>query len=250
MQIFSRPYLNNLNFGCSESNCSKNNGNSKEFLNPIKKGQEASSACLDLNKVRKLDVLNLRILGDETISGGTFARRPDADLSVLKSSGIKNIVDFRSEAEASFNDKCGKLGLKYFAFPLDGVINFSNGNYFIHKSDQKLVVKPNFVEKLQKYFDVVNSGSSYIGCHYGIDRTNIGVLLNYLLNPGANAITPEIKTWPGDSKKSVLNKLLKVVNKIYKRLDETQKEQLKINNGYDSEIKTKIVKVLVKNIYK
>ena len=83
--------------------------------------------------LKNLDIRNLRLLDTRAVSGGTFEKRPIADLIELKNAGIETIIDFRSEANGIMAKKCRKTGLKYLNVPLDEVRERSNTRYFIMK---------------------------------------------------------------------------------------------------------------------
>lgn len=202
---------------------------------------------INLEKIKALDIKNLRLLNSNIISGGTFAIKPDNELKLLKNTGIDTIIDFRIDAEKNFAGKCKKEGLKYILFPLDDVISRNNPNYFTKQTNKQTIIKPEFINKLKEYFKVMNNNNVYVGCHYGIDRTNIGLVLNYLLNSEYQGYPPEIKTWPGEQKKRVLNLNIKAVKKIFKSLTDEQKQNLGLELEYQKALAEKISKLIRQN---
>jgi len=196
--------------------------------------------------IKELNIPNYRMVNSTSISGGTFSNRSILDLSELKSCGIETIIDFRGEAQQSFADSCKRLGLNYFNFNLNNVINMTNPEYFIPKKNERTMISDKFVSKLKVFFDLVNRGNAYIGCQFGVDRTNIGLVLNYLMNPKTET-APTILTWPYEKKKMIANKNIKVVKKIIKRLTPEQKQYLGIPEDYSSILQERIYRLLDKN---
>ena len=160
--------------------------------------------------------------------------------------GFDTIIDFRGEANSHFQSQCKKKGLKYYNFNLNNVINLTNPEYFIHRDNERIQVTDAFVRKLLEFFEYLNNDKVYMGCQYGVDRTNIGLTLNYLLNPEAKT-APEILTWPYERKKRVANKNIKIVKKIVKRLSEEQKRMLGLPENYQEFMLERIRELLIKN---
>lgn len=200
----------------------------------------------DISKIKEMKVPNFRVVTPTCASGGTFNDRPLKDLQELRKIGITTVVDFRGEAGSYIVQQCKKAKLNYIQFNLNNVLNLSNPEYFIHKNNERTEITDKFVEKLKKFFKLVNKGNVYMGCQYGIDRTNMALTLNYLLNPDCDN-PPEILTWPYERKKTVANRNIKAVKKIVKRLNEEQKKQLNITENYNEFLKERIYQLLAKN---
>ena len=165
-------------------------------------------------EISNLGISKLRRLDMKTYSGETLEGKPEI-LQKLKSFGIETIVDFRSEGGKNYQNECEKAGLEYFQFPLRHTQNFT----------KDVNIDNNFVQKLKKLFETFNRGNAYLGCKWGIDRTNLGLMLNYLLNP-VEHLAPEIIAWGGENEKSIVNKSKKVTENILKQLNKEQKETL------------------------
>lgn len=198
--------------------------------------------------IDKLKIKNLRKLDNNNISGPTFATRPDSDLISLKKAGIKRIIDFRAEAEQSFMKKCKSLNLEYFNFPLDHYGRLKDSPYFESINENKTVVSDKFVKNLNKFINMSNDGNAYMGCYYGVDRTNMGVLFDYIFSNKEKS-TPKLLHWAEASKKSVVNKDLKIIRKIARRLTPEQKNILNLDDKFKENLDKKINKILITNIY-
>lgn len=202
---------------------------------------------IDINKIKSFGIKNLRIADANIISGETFESRTMEDLSKIKSLGIDTIVDFRADGSEILKKKCKNTGIQYLKFPLDNVLSLNNSSYFKMSKDNKRYVTDEFVEKLKKFFKVMNTAKAYVGCQYGIDRTNMGLSLNYILNSKFKGHAPEILTWPGERKKTIVNKNTKVIKKILKALTPKQKERLGLKVENNDEINDRIISLVQKN---
>lgn len=199
-----------------------------------------------LETYRKLMISNYRVVNSTSVSGATFSNRSIIDLKSLKEMGIDTIIDFRGEAMSDFAMLCEKAGLKYYNFNLNNVNNMTNPEYFVREDNERIKVTAAFVEKLKKFFDMINEGNVYMGCQFGVDRTNIGLFLNYLMNSNVEN-APTIITWPYERKKTVANKNIRIVRNIIKRLTPEQRKQLGIPEDYNYMLQIRIYEILDKN---
>lgn len=207
---------------------------------------------LDFPALHFMNLKNLRFINENFISGATLEHRCDSDLAKIRTIGIRKIIDLRSEATKEYGERCEKLGFVYDNIPFDDVYNLQNPNYFIHEKNKPTQVTDKFVKTLEKMFQIINSGDVYLGCEYGIDRTNIALVLNYLLNkqpkPIANSDNPPLLLmWPEEQRKQVFNRNVKAVKKIFKALTESQKIELNLGSNYDDVLKERISKLFERN---
>ena len=187
-------------------------------------------------------IKNLRPVGNSCVSGATLEGNIKG-LRQVKAAGIDTIVDFRSEASSIFEQTCKAEGIDYILFPLGHTRSGLSG-----KSAQiENIISDKYVEKLEKFIKAVNEKNVYMGCHYGIDRTNLGLVLNYLLNPKATA--PKIITWGDFRTKSVINRTLKTARKIIKKMTPKQRQKLGLDENYNELFQQKINSLLALNLY-
>ena len=163
-----------------------------------------------------LEIPQLRLLGAKTYSGETLENSPEK-LKKLKELGINTVVDFREEAYGTYKNLCAQNGIEYFQFPLKHSANFN----------VKDGVSDDFVKRMKRFFEICNEGNAYMGCKWGIDRTNLALMLNYLVNPEVHMI-PKIVTWNGESLKNIINRNQKIIEKLCKSLTPVQKEKLEL----------------------
>ena len=207
----------------------KENGFSAKMISPLNRDLVEISKKKEFppvdpivadREMMALDISRLRVLGAKTYSGETLENSPDK-LKKLKELGINTVVDFREEAFDTYKNLCSQNGLEYFQFPLKHSANFN----------VKEGVSDEFVDNMKRFFEIFNQGNAYMGCKFGIDRTNLALMMNYLVNPEVHMI-PEITAWGGDSLKNVINKNQKIIEKLCKSLTPAQKEKLELSSEY------------------
>ena len=211
----------------------------------IFKSNNVNSKPLDLQYLTDMNIQNFRISGASVASGATLCSKSYKEFQDIKSCGIDAIVDYRADATTDLKEKCAAVGINYFSFPLDGVDTLNNETYFGMTDNNKRYVKNAFINKLNEYFKIMNAKNVYTGCQYGIDRTNVGLTLNYLLNSNVVHGAPQILTWPGENKKSVINKLTKMTKKILNAMTSDQKNTLGLsvqNNDFTNHQAIKLVR--------
>ncbi len=193
--------------------------------------------------ITRLQIPNLRVLESNSISGSTFEKRSAEDLKKLKDSGIRAIIDFRSEAGCTFGKKCNELGMDYLNIPIEHSYNIFGGH---KKGNLPTTVSDEFVEQLKQFFSLANKGNNYIGCNFGIDRTNIGLVYNYLLNMSATK-PPKLLSWGDFSHQNVINRTIKQVKKTIKHLTPEQRETLNLPSNYEEILKERIFRLRFDN---
>ena len=201
------------------------------------------SSGLNQEIIESLKIPNLRILESNSISGSTFEKRTLEDLINLKKSGIRAIIDFRSEAGFLFRQRCNELGLEYLNIPIEHSYNIFAAN---KKKNLPITVSDKFVEQLKKFFELANKGNNYIGCNFGIDRTNIGLVYNYLLNMSAKQ-PPKLLSWGDFSHQNVINRTVKLVMKTIKHMTPKQRETLNLPSNYEEILKQRIYDLRFQN---
>lgn len=213
----------------------------------IKAGEALKAeAELTYDKLSGMDLPNLRIVGTTSLCGPTLEDKPLQYLKMQKDLGIKTIVDLRAGAGKLFPAKCKVLGYRYYRFPLDDAQTLANGKYFVRKKNEKIAISQAFMDLIKNFFRVMNKGHVYAGCQYGIDRTNIGLSMNFLLNKNNN-LPPILLTWPDETKKAVVNRNIKLVKKIFKAMTPEQRHELGLNDSYKDGLLAKVKTLLAKN---
>ena len=89
-------------------------------------------------------------------------------LNSVKKAGVERIIDLRAEGECSQGARklLEELGLEYVNFPVDD----NNWN-------------ADSLHRITEFIQTINKGDYFVGCANGESRTDLAVMINYLLNP-------------------------------------------------------------------
>ena len=248
------PQVKSISFCATKDHTKKNTNEFSKYssLMLFDKYFPKQEVLLDFCSLYNMNLKNLRLINENFISGATLEKRTDRDLAKIKDIGIRKIIDLRAEAPKLYGLRCKKLGYYYYNIPFDDVYNLKNPMYFIHEKNKPTKVTDKFVKNLKIMFEIINSGDVFIGCEYGIDRTNIALVLNYLLNKEPKMLdssdnAPPLLFWPGEKRKEVFNRNVKATKKIFKMLSESQKKELHLGSSYDTVLKDRIAKLFIRN---
>ena len=185
-----------------------------------------------------------RQISENIVAGETFANKSIEDLKLLKDSGVKTVIDFR-EYDEDYKTMCEQIGLQYKSCPLIHIAGLSKQTLFSGKNNQN--VSEDFVKNLKLLLDLTKQGSVYMGCNYGIDRTNFGITLVYMFSDSSDIYVPTILPSDMGSAKTLLNRNLDLIRKIVKRLNPQQREYLGLSDNIDESLNLKIKKITSKN---
>jgi len=152
-------------------------------------------------------------------------------------------VSFHSEASEKYKQKCKKAGLKYYNFPMEHSYKATSNN-----KNEPLTVSDSFVENLKEFMQIFNKGNVYMGCNFGIDRTNLALTFNYLLNTKAKK-PPQILSWDEYKPKNLLNRTIKFTKKRIKKFNDKQKKIVKLPKDLHQVIYPKIMQIVHFNNY-
>ena len=204
-----------------------------------------SNTHVSMSEIKKLNITNLRLLGRDCLCGPTLQGRPVKDFLMLRNMGIRSIVDFREDAPKKYASYCRSKGFSYFKFPLDSIENVNNTQFYSKTGRQSYSTKPLLIIMLRKFFDTMRKGHAYIGCQYGIDRTNKGLTLNYFLSSDKTA--PRLLHWEDETQKAVVNRNVRIVEKIFHHMTPAQKETLGLPSSFRDILSRKMGNFIIEN---
>ena len=217
----------------------------KSFRNLSNLFASIANKPVNISEIKRLEIPNLRFLEKCCMSGPTLQDRPIRDILLLKKMGIRTIVDFREGAPKEYADFCKNNGLSYFNFPLDSIENINNDIFYRRIEPQTYVAKPQLVDMLKKFFDTMKRGHAYVGCQYGIDRTNKGLAIDYFL--GSNKRAPRMLHWEDETQKAVVNRNVRIVEKIFHHLTPEQKTLLGLPFVFRDILSRKMARFILEN---
>lgn len=195
--------------------------------------------------IRALNISNLRELGNCTYSGPPIFSNGPETVSVFRKLGVQDVIDFREDAPKTYAQLCRQNGFNYFNFPLDSVEDVRNADYYIKSSVDSYSVSPKLMTLLQRFLSIMKRGHVYAGCQYGIDRTNKGLSINYFL--GSAKHPPRLLHWEDETSKTVVNRNVRMVNKIFKHLTPEQKQMLGLPESFKDLLSKKMGNFIYEN---
>ena len=197
-----------------------------------------SNESLDIGRIKNLGLRNFRILNSKIIRGACLAHEKPYVLGELRDSGIKTIIDLRSEGgyESKYAKYCRANDINYFN------IKIKDSDYmFVPRGNVKLsaqefdVYRENFVKNLKHFFELMDEGKVYIGCLHGLHRTDLAAVTNYLLNPNERTI-PLLSHMVYPNESNLMNERIKCVRNLYANLTPEHKAYLGIPENYSEEL--------------
>jgi len=213
----------------------------QELLNKITaKHQELLAKYFEF-----LNVSALRKLSQHKFSGETLETRSVENLKKLKEYGIETVIDLRAQNAPEYEKKCNAAGIKFMKFPLDFIFAPGRSDIFVGKNREH--VNDKFIENLKKFLATTENGKLYMGCQYGLDRTNFAIILDFLFNYKGSTEVPKILSSDIGPARTLLNKDVDLIRKIIKKMDHSQKETLNLPENFDEVIKIKIKELTSKN---
>ena len=166
-----------------------------------------------INAIRGYGIPDLRRISPTVVAGPTLETKPKL-LDVLKQNGIETIVDFRGGQQPIIENACHQKKFNYFNF---------NFNHVLPNKKGTNLPPEDFVEQLKTFFRVMNKGNAYIGCQYGVHRTNAALLYNYFLNPERFRFnTPRLIVTEGD--KGLVNTANYMIRKVWHTVKQMSSE--------------------------
>jgi len=195
-----------------------------------------------------LDLYNIEpIYGTSHYKGSTSELTPKA-LKTLKEAGVKGVISFN---EFSFHPmEVRQADLDAYQFPVGNGFWWNNPafkskediieeNEKIHycnskKSKDEIIQeklqtwefkKRQFIDKFTRYIQEMQKPNRYIGCAWGVDRTNDMLALNYLFNPQVKDSHPYYLRCAEDRVPKIIN--------FYNNLTSADKEKMGWNEEFD-----------------
>lgn len=185
-----------------------------------------------------------RQVSDNIYAGETLVTKPESVFKKLSYLGIKTIIDLRSleDDTLEYKEKCASNGIKYVSIPLTKVLDDKKDGIFDYK---KGTVRDDFVDDLATLLKYTRKGNLYLGCQYGVDRTNFALCCDYIFNFDTEHNPPVIYPTDYAKRNTIKNKNLDLVRKIIKKLTPEQREKLHLPDNFEQTILKERIKDIV-----
>ena len=188
--------------------------------------------------------LVVRQVSNNIYAGETLATKPDSFFTKLSYSGIETIMDLRSleKDTLEYKEKCETNGIEYVSVPLTKVLDDKKDGIFEYK---KGTVRDDFVDDLATLLKYTRKGNLYLGCQYGVDRTNFALCCDYIFNYDLEHNPPVIYPTNYAKRNTIKNKNLDLIRKIIKKFTPEQREKLHLPDDFEETILKKRIKDIV-----
>ena len=185
----------------------------------------------------------VRFVDKDITAGETLATGDNSFFKFISNLGTKIVIDLR-EFDKNYQEKCQKNGIKYVSLPFTHVLRERKDLIFDYENNGK--VQDNFVKQIVTLVENFKLGNAYLGCQYGVDRTNFALVLEYIFNYNSTHKAPKIFPSNYTTRNALLNKNINLVKKIIKRLSSEQREILNLPEEFDEVILPQRIGAIVK----
>ena len=185
----------------------------------------------------------VRFVDNNVTAGETLANKNNSIFRFISNLGINTVVDLR-EFDITYQKKCQRNGIKYISVPFTHVLKERKDSIFDYQNNAK--VHDNFVKQITILIENLKKGNVYLGCQYGVDRTNFALVLEYIINYNSTHNAPKIFPTNYTTRNALLNKNINLVKKIIKRLSKEQREILSLPNDFEEKILPRRIGAIVK----
>lgn len=209
-----------------------------------------NSDSIDIKRINSLQITNFRLIDSSSARGVTLNNKSSNFMKELKESGINCIIDLRREASKSskYANNCYENGLEYFDFPLNkNMPIFNNITGTKLNTEERLKSNQIFLEKLPKFFEIMNKGRVYIACLLGLHRTDLAVTLNYLLNPKEPYAPPILSHMFLKNEANLTNKYIASVKRLLMNLSETDRVKIGMSENFGDVFNSRVAKLRMMN---
>ena len=243
MKILSIPAVKPLNFKGPDSHT------------PVRKPLHIdefvkTTGGVDIARIKSLDISHFRLIDSNSIRGVTLANQRPEILKELKESGIETIIDLRAEGskDSDYAKKCCENGLDYFNFKLKVNMPIFNPPCATKLSmEERAQENKAFIESLPEFFNLMDKGKYYMACLLGLHRTDLAVVLNYLINPNEPKSPPILSHMYLKDETNFTNKYIGAMKNLYKNITQKEKDFLGLSNNFKEIFDARITKLRLMN---
>lgn len=209
-----------------------------------------STGTLNIAKMKEMEIAHFRLIDSNSVRGISLAGKKPEVLTKLKEYGINTIIDVRREGgkTTKYAKECQKNGLDYFNFKIkDNMpIFIPPGNCKLPGDIRKVKCKE-FVQQLPQFFDKMNEGRCYMHCMLGLHRTDLAVVLNYLINPNEPSTVPTLSHMYRDDETNFTNKYISAMKNLLQNIDENDKQYIGLPKNFNEVFNARVLKLRMMN---
>ena len=228
----------------------KGNDNKKTFLKPEADEFVRSTGSLNITKLKEMEIAHFRLIDSNSVRGISLADKKPEVLTKLKEYGVNTIIDLRREGGKTTNyaKECNKNGLDYFSFKVkDNMPIFTLAGNSKLPGDVRKVKCKEFVQQLPQFFEKMDEGRCYMHCMLGLHRTDLAVVLNYLINPKEPSTVPTLSHMYRDDETNFTNKYVAAMKNLLSNIDKEDREYLGLPENYSEIFNGRVLKLKMMN---
>ena len=209
-----------------------------------------NTGSLDIARLKQLGIKHFRLIDSNSIRGVTLANQKNSILTELRECGIKTIVDLRAEGgkNSKYAQACQNNGLDYINFKLKinmPIFNLPLSSTLSVQERQKEI--DDFIKVLPDFFKIMDEGKYYMACLLGLHRTDLAVVLNYLVNPNEPKTPPILSHMYMKEESSITNKYIGAMKNLLKNIKPEHKQYLGLPEDFNSIFDARILKLRLMN---
>jgi len=209
-----------------------------------------STGSLNIAKLKEMNIAHFRLVDSNSVRGISLADKKTEVLKKLKEYGINTIIDLRREGgkTTKYAKECAQNGLDYFSFKLK-----DNMPIFVPTLATKLPEKQRrerykaFVQELPTFFEKMDNGRCYMHCMLGLHRTDLGVVLNYLINPKEPSTVPTLSHMYMTDETNFTNKYIAAMKNLLKNIDNEDRQFLGLPDNFSEIFAGRVLKLKMMN---
>ena len=209
-----------------------------------------STGSLDIARLKLIGIKHFRLIDSNSIRGVTLANQRTSILTELRECGINTIVDLRSEGgeNSKYAEACRNNGLNYVNFKLK--INMPIFNIPLSSKlsiGERQAEIEHFIQRLPEFFNIMDKGKYYMACLLGLHRTDLAVVLNYLINPNEPKTPPILSHMYMKEETNFTNKYIGAMKNLLKNITPMHKKQLGLPEEFNTIFDARILKLRLMN---
>lgn len=208
---------------------------------------------LDIVTLKALDIPHFRLIDSNSVRGMSLANKPAQILQSLKDAGIQTVIDLRKEGsyDSKYAKNCERLGINYFNFKLkENMAAFNMPGTTKLSSMEFTDMMEGFTKQLGYFFQLMEEGKVYMGCLLGLHRTDLAVVMNYLLNPKEPQSPPILSHMFYKEETNFTNKRIGAIKNLLRNINPEQRFKLHMPDNIQEVMASRITKLRLMNLTK
>lgn len=215
--------------------------------------RQHAADSIDVVQIKALEIPHFRLIDSNSVRGMCLANKPITVLQELKNAGINTIIDLRKEGspDSKYAKNCERFGLNYFNFKIkENMAVFNLPSTTKLTSGEFAEMTNGFAKQLGQFFNLMDEGRVYMGCLLGLHRTDLAVVMNYLLNPNEPQSPPVLSHMFIKEETNFTNKRIGAIKNLLKNLKPEHRSALGMAENFSEIFNARVLKLRMMNLIK